>query len=197
MNPTIEHCDRINQTFIGLTIFQKSLFLCMICERLFPVYERYANAETWDNSDSLRDLLDSCWKWSSSLGSTKKPTLPDPSNFLDIIGGQSSSGHANSPFYSIQFLVRSIIEEFPYNEAYPASGALTTIDAYLFDEFYEYSKENEKLVANHPLMVQEMHRQEQNLISVSQENWQENDWMIFKNKMQGENALELLNDAQT
>lgn len=190
MNIALEHCDHINERFLVLTRRQQILFLCSTCERQFPVYAQFSEEKTWGNTSGLRQLLNRCWDWSISLGTASKPNIPASSDFVEVSGGQSGSGHAAYPYYSIDYLVQHINGSFEGNAAHPAVNAINIIDAFLYDAvFTKVTKENDFIINSSPLMTREIERQNQDMENVSRDDWQSLDWVDLKRSNIGLSVL--------
>jgi len=192
MSTSLEHCGLVKQRYTGLSRFQQAIFLCLACERQFPVYEHYSSGTDWDNTPELRILLDVCWGWSILEGQEPKPNMPNAHNFLQITDGLAGRGHADHPFYSVQYLADFIINEESNLAGYPAEKGQDIIDAYLYDTvFMEVTNETERLVDVHPLMTQEINRQNHDMEMVAQDDWQKVDWRRVKENMTGQSVLRL------
>ncbi len=198
MNRISEHYEYVERAFVQLSIYQKVLFLCLTTERQFSVYETFASGQLWANIKQFRSLLDSCWTGSISLGQTGKIEAPISKNFLEIIGGQHGSGHAAYPYFSLDYLYEFIVDDFinykngSRGKPIPARYATNIIDAYLYDEvFSKVSSENDRKILHHPLMRQEINRQNADLVALSRENWTEMNWEDVKLEAEGKGVLKI------
>jgi len=198
MNRISEHYNQIEKSFVRLSIYQRALFLCLTTERQFPVYETYSRGKPWANVKQFRSLLDSCWNWSISLGQAKSLEVPDSINFLEIVGGQHGSGHAAYPYFALDYLCEFISGEFISNKngsrEKPISARYATdiIDAYLYDEVFSgVSSENDRKILHHPLMRQEVNRQNSDLILLGKKNWNELRWNEIKSEVKGKSVLKI------
>jgi len=198
MNRTSDHHGQIEQSFVQLSLYQRTLFLCCATERQYSVYDAFARGKPWANIKQFRSLLDSCWTWAISSGRAKKIELPQSKNFLEINEGQHGSGHAAYPYFSLDYLCEFIADDFINykngSREKPISARYGTdiIDGYLYDgTFSKVSLENDLKVFHHPLMRQEIRRQNADLSLLKQKNWAEIDWVEIRSKTKGHGVLEI------
>jgi len=198
MNRISEHYEQIETSFVKLSLYQRALFLCLTTERQFSVYETFSEGKPWSNINQFRACLDSCWTWSISLGQAKKAELPNSKDFLEIIGGQHGSGHAAYPYFALDYLCEFITGDFENykngsrDQPISARYATDIIDAYLYDEvFSPVSSENDQKILHHPLMRQEIKRQNTDLELLLQKNWDKLDWAEIKSVTQAKSLLKI------
>lgn len=191
MPNVLEHDNSIKDNYSSLSRFQKAVFLCLVCERQYPVYVHYAQGQDWENVSELRRLLNECWEWSISFGITRSPRMPNSHDFLKVAGGVAGIGLEADPFWSIEYLVDFIANEENNLAGYSAEKGTHIIFAHLDEnEFFNMDlRDSERLIDNHPLMVQEMRRQNEDMQLVQRHDWQSINWQKIRHKVTGQSIL--------
>jgi len=102
------------------------------------------------------------------------------------------------PYFSLDYLYEFIVDDFinykngSRGKPIPARYATNIIDAYLYDEvFSKVSSENDRKILHHPLMRQEINRQNADLVALSRENWTEMNWEDVKLEAEGKGVLKI------
>ncbi|MEL7451771.1 MAG: DUF416 family protein [Pseudomonadota bacterium] len=189
----VDHDRNIKESYSALSRFQKAIFLCLVCERQYPVYVQYADGKDWANISGLRQLLNECWEWSISFGRAPSPSMPNSHDFLKVVGGLAGVGLEADPFWSIEYLIDFIVNQEGNLAGYSAEKGTIIIDAYL-DEYKYFDveiMESKALIDHHPLMVQEMRRQNDDMQHVQRENWKLIDWQDVRKQVVGQSVLTL------
>lgn len=190
MRIILEHQNQVTSEMASLSIVQRVLFLCAVCQRQIPVYEKFSAGHSWENHAELQVLMNDCWDWAVSLGKVNKPSEPIPEKFIDIEFEQSSSGLAVEAFSSVEYLVYLIVSESSDASAPPVEYAFTILDSYLYEKLeLPVSKEGDQLVDSSELVVQEMKRQNEQLSMVSSIDWQLEDWTKFRKEVEIQSLL--------
>lgn len=65
MRIILEHQNQVANGLASLSIVQKALFLCAVCQRQIPVYEKLSVGLTWDNHAELKVLMNDYWDWAA------------------------------------------------------------------------------------------------------------------------------------
>jgi hypothetical protein len=190
MRIILEHQNQVASDMANLSIVQRVLFLCAVCQRQISVYEKFSAGHSWDNHAELKVLMNDCWDWAVSLGKASKPSEPIPEQFIDIDFDQSSSGLAVEAFSSVEYLAYLIVSESSDVSVPPVEYAFTILDSYLYEKLeLPVSKEGDQLVDTSELVVQEMKRQNEQLSMVSSIDWQLEDWTNFRKEVEIQSLL--------
>jgi hypothetical protein len=193
MRRILKHQAMVEAEISKLSLQQKTLFFCSICQRQQPVYEHYSKGQQWANPRPLRVLLEQCWDWSIFPDKFKKPKEPDPVDFITIEYNQSSSGLACEAFSSVQYLIYLINHSANEDVAPPVEYAFNILDSYLYQKLSltNVSSNNDYLVDSHRLVSQEIARQLETLKMVSRLLISKSDWKNYREVCSPQNLLNL------
>ncbi|MFL6436921.1 MAG: DUF416 family protein [Terriglobales bacterium] len=187
MNPQVKtnefeaFLERLEARLVLLPTAAQMAFSASCCERAYPNYELFCNLAKWGDPSVFRNSLDLIWETVTNaqpshqlLGSLEQSCLkatPDLDNFaveeLDV-----AAAAAQDAAFMITLLLQWAKNDGSGYAKRIATFSRDTIDTYVQarEKISATDPTLEQRIANHPLMLRELHRQALDLQHLEQKN---------------------------
>ena len=160
----------------GLTPERQLAFAASCCERAYPNYELFSRKENWGDPTPLRTALDAVWSfilqnslsetdWQALLSNCKAAT-PDSDNFNPVTEDASVLiVAAQEAAFMVTLLLEFRRDRDPNYGVRIASFGRDTVDmcVQVLDHLAPADPQLENKIGQHPLLLQELAKQEEDL----------------------------------
>jgi uncharacterized protein YjaG (DUF416 family) len=169
-------------------------FASSCCERAYPNYKRFSASTGWGDSEAFRWALDLVWNLIVNrpfeegarvdLLKRCEASTPDTDNFSPQTAAEAALITAGQEAaFMVTLLLQFCREPDPLYGVRIATFARDTVDMYvqIVEHLQPTDPNLEEKISQHPLMVQELKNQEEDLLSLTQVRMS-NDLAEFRNR---------------